>query len=349
MISNTKQQKVAVGLSGGVDSSIAAYLLKEQGYDVVGVHMQCWDYNDAACTGEQDRADAVKIATQLNIPFLTLNFEKEYRENVISYFYNEYRSGRTPNPDVVCNREIKFGLFYDWAMSQGFDFIATGHYARVKHSPAQLFKGVDSSKDQSYFLYQVPLQKLEKVLFPLGEMYKEDVRKLATNIGLPTANKADSVGICFIGEVNIKDFLRAEIPFNFGPVTNISGEVIGEHDGIAFYTIGQRHGFRVSKYHGLPLYVIGKDASTNTLVVGYSEQGKCTNFSVQSTVWHSNVVLPLECSVRIRHLGEVYSCTLSGTPSNVNVELHKGIHGIAPGQSAVFYLDNLVMGGGIIH
>lgn len=359
-----KMIKVAVGLSGGIDSSVSAYLLKKQGYAVHGVHLQCWDYKADGCSGEQDRADAVKVASRLEIPFTALNFEKEYKEKVISYFYNEYRNGRTPNPDVMCNKEIKFGLFLNWALEQGFDYVATGHYAAVRESQGvyTLMSGVDVKKDQSYFLYLLGQRELSRVLFPLGDMLKEDVRKVGEEIGLHNAKKKDSVGICFVGEVNIQDFIKREISENPGDVVDIAGEVIGKHIGISFYTIGQRHGFTLTKYFGVPMYVIAKDVSRNLLVVGDAPQANRRQFSVRDCHWISQIPQDseFECFVRIRHLGELFRCKVYRIADyTCNVVLENDAFGVTPGQSAVLYSSDLpsfpsepapryVLGGGVI-
>jgi tRNA-specific 2-thiouridylase len=220
------KKKVAVGLSGGVDSSVSAHLLLQAGYDVVGVHMKCWDSKGDGCTADQDRADAVEVASKLGIEFRALDYVKEYNERVISYFYAEYEAGRTPNPDVMCNKEIKFGLFFDWAMQNGFDFVATGHYAQVRQNAGgvyELLRGVDDSKDQSYFLYLLDQERLSKVLFPVGHLPKKEVRLLAEALGLKTAAKPDSVGICFVGEVDIKEFLKKHIAAKVGVVRTLNG------------------------------------------------------------------------------------------------------------------------------
>src|SRR3972149_909916 len=218
--------RVAVGLSGGVDSAVSAHLLKEQGYDVTGVYMQCWDSKADGCRADEDRAEALKVAEHLGIPFKHLDFIKEYKAKVIDYFYCEYEAGRTPNPDVLCNKEIKFGMFLDWALENGFEKVATGHYARVENSAGgySLLKGVDETKDQSYFLYLLGQEQLSKTIFPVGEMTKAEVRKLAKSSKLPNSDRPDSVGICFIGEVDIRDFLKKKIKTSPGNVLKQSGE-----------------------------------------------------------------------------------------------------------------------------
>ncbi len=341
--SNNGGKKVAVGLSGGVDSAVTAHLLKEAGYNVTGVYMHCWSEKADGCDASEDRADAAKVASKLKIKFKTLDFEKQYNAKVIDYFYDEYKAGRTPNPDVMCNKEIKFGLFYDWAIKGGFDYVSTGHYARVEDG--KLFRGIDDSKDQSYFLYLLTGQILKNVLFPLGEITKKEVRKIAQKVGFHNADKPDSVGICFVGEVDIREFLEERIKPKKGEVVNKKGEVIGSHDGVWFYTIGQRHGFNVTKYHGLPLYVIDKDADANKLVVGHAEEGKVKVFKVENLHWINETPnLPLNCGVRIRHLGKLYPAQLKDR----EVKLEYPIFGVAPGQSAVFYKDEETLGGGII-
>jgi tRNA-specific 2-thiouridylase len=344
-----KTKKIAVGLSGGVDSAVSAYLLKEQGYDVTGVYIQCWDEKADGCTAEEDRADAAKVAAHLDIKFKHLNFVKEYKQKVIEYFYTDFKAGRTPNPDVLCNKEIKFGMFLDWALEEGFDYVGTGHYAQVKEEKGKfrLYQGLDDTKDQSYFLYLLDQHKLSKTVFPLGEIKKSKVRKIAKKVGFHNAEKPDSVGICFIGEVDIKDFLKKRIKPKMGNVINKGGEVIGEHDGVWFYTIGQRHGFRVSKYHSLPLYVIRKNVKDNELVVGYAKDGERNSFSVENVHWIAEEPdKDFKCEVRIRHLGQFYPAKLR--LSDMFVELKNPIFGVAPGQSAVFYKDGEVLGGGVI-
>lgn len=355
-------KRVAVGLSGGVDSSVAAYLLKEQGYEVVGVYMQCWEKKLDGCSSDKDRMSAIKVATFLDIKFEYLDFIKEYKERVIKFFYSEYENGRTPNPDILCNKEIKFGMFYDWAMENGFDFVATGHYAQVKELNGHhyLAQAEDASKDQSYFLYKIDPRTLEKVLFPLGTMVKTQVRKVAKEAGLHTFDRPDSVGICFVGEVNIKEFLRAKIPPKKGLVLNTKGEVIGEHDGAWYYTIGQRHGFEINKYVGLPVYVVSKDVDRNELIVGFAGEVVSSEFKVDDLNWlvgKEELDFTKECEVRIRHLGEMFPAKLTWLDSDdlksdelkLQVKLiNCSVFGIASGQSAVFYNKGIVLGGGTI-
>jgi tRNA-uridine 2-sulfurtransferase len=344
--------KVAVGLSGGVDSSVAAYLLKDQGYDVTGVYMQCWEEKADGCKADEDRADAVAVASKLGIKIEHLNFIKPYKDKVIEYFYREYEAGRTPNPDVICNRDIKFGLFMEWAEEKGFDMVATGHYARIEHVKGKyrLLRGVDESKDQSYFLYLLGQEHLAKTLFPLGGMLKNDVRELAKKVGIPTYDKPDSVGICFIGEVDIVDFLKKRLKEVPGEVVNRKGEVLGSHKGVHFYTIGQRRGFEIVKYVGLPLYVVDKDVKNNRLIVGFADEVNKAEFGVSDLHWIAgDPGASFGAEVRVRHLGDLYpaSVEIEGE-SEALVTLDTPVFGVAPGQSAVFYQGEEVLGGGVI-
>ena len=349
--------KVAIGISGGVDSAVAAALLKEWGYDVTGAYLQCWDFDRPGCGGDVDRNDAIHIATTLEIKFKHLDFIEEYRDLVMSYFYSEYEAGRTPNPDVLCNKEIKFGLFLDWALESGFDYVATGHYAGLKritdasgNSCVQLLSGADKGKDQSYFLYRLNQDQLKHALFPLGDMQKEDVRKKAKEVGFRIYDKPDSTGICFIGEVNLQTFLKERVKAKRGDVLSIEGNVIGYHEGAWFYTIGQRHGFTVTEYAGRPLYVVDKDVNNNQLVVGSKEDASKDIFYVNDLNWIcEKPVLPFESLVRIRNLGKFYSAKISmGEGGQSEVITDEPLFGVAPGQSAVFYEDGRVLGGGII-
>lgn len=358
-----QKQKVVIGLSGGVDSSVAAALLIQQGYEVEGVYLEC--YNEPGCRTDQDKADALKVAIQLGIPFQVLDFRKEYREKVVEYFYREYAAGRTPNPDVMCNREIKFGIFYDWAQRppQGkprYDFVATGHYARIrKTKDGSLFlqRARDESKDQSYFLWQIPLDHLPHILFPLGNMLKIDVREKAKELGLLTASKPDSMGICFIGEVDVSKLLRERLGENPGEVvmyptgSDLVGKM-GTHKGLWFYTIGQRGGWEMfpekqSPEMG-PLYVIGKDKDNNQLIVGRREATMRREFKIVSD-GRIQGFAPTEMqkfSVRIRNLGELYELVSFDGKTIVTKE---PVFGVAEGQSVVFYdRDGVLVGGGIL-
>lgn len=376
------RQKVAVGMSGGVDSSVAAALLVEQGYDVTGVFIVA--YNEPGCRTDQDRKDALAVATQLGIRFEILDLRKEYKEKVIHYFTEEYQAGRTPNPDIVCNREIKFGLFYAWAMESGFDYVATGHYARVtginpkskisnsKQECYFLQQPEDLSKDQTYFLWQVPADHLEHVLFPLGEMQKTAVRAKARALGLPTASKPDSMGVCMLGELDVRAWLRERLgekegqvllqiqnPKSKTPNTLTDFPVVGSHRGLWFHTLGQRAGgdLRISNTElrraGIeptskpPLYVVGKNAEKNELIVGrreacYTSELRITNTELRSPM--SNL------GVRIRNLGEIVRVKeWSMVDGRWLIQTDVPVFAPTPGQSAVFYdAQGRVVGGGII-
>jgi len=418
---NRAKIRVAVGLSGGVDSATSALLLKEAGYEVVGVHLYCWppkeEYLVASsqysveekeslrkewmkkngCRADEDKQAALKTALELSIPFVTLDFSEEYNCRVVDYFYREYEAGRTPNPDVLCNSEIKFGLFLDWALKNGFEYIATGHYARVITSPLthrssgspspeyrrgerglSLEIPKDIKKDQTYFLWKLTQKELAHVLFPLEDLEKSEVRKIALEAELSVATRPDSQGICFVGNVEARKFLARRLKVKKGEVKNIFGEVIGTHDGVWFYTIGQRGGWDIfpavqrkiavtPAYNALRsnagrqghsdtrtpvFYVISKDAKKNELVVGVGEETKRQSFEVDEVNWMvPNVIRDsaLLCFVRIRHGGKLIKSKVERLKDKVVVEMGEAQRGVAPGQSAVFYSeDGEVLGGGVI-
>ena len=427
------RKKVAVGLSGGVDSAVSALLLKKAGFDVVGVHLYCWPpkseiekegmSKDPAnsyavrragwmrkngCRADEDRAAALKTALELSIPFKVLDFSEEYNERVISYFYSEYEKGRTPNPDVLCNSEIKFGLFLDWALENGFDYVATGHYAKKSYDgsglppvsllengnlskienglwPAcRLFIPKDKHKDQTYFLWKLTQKELAHVLFPLGDYLKSEVREMAREAGLSVAERKDSQGICFVGSVDVKEFLARRLKDMPGKVVNINGEVVGSHDGVWHYTIGERGGWqidpeaqnRMMKAGKTPiLYVIKKDVERNELVVGEADEAEENSFEVRGINWITDLTpdpraLPAgrqgySLKVRIRHGGELVRARVvqnngegremdslvdDGIYKNkMTIVLEKAVRGIASGQSAVYYTeDGECVGGGVI-
>jgi tRNA-specific 2-thiouridylase len=352
-------KKVYVGMSGGVDSSVTAALLKEQGYDVTGVYMKNWsqDLPGFVCQWKEDYQDAKRVAVQLGIDFKLYDFETQYRHKVVDYMVAEYQAGRTPNPDIMCNQEVKFKLFLDTALEDGADLIATGHYARIKDS--QLFTGIDKAKDQSYFLYRVTEGALHKSLMPIGELQKTEVRKIAKKLGLATADKKDSQGICFVGKVGIKEFLLAELgPQPAGPIVDQRGEEIGEHDGALFYTIGQRHGLNLGG--GLPYYVTRKDMKTNTVYVTtnldddnlWTEEVKLTDVhwinkapSLESRVSsRPRKTKNSRLKTRLRYRGPLVPCKIRGS----KLLLSEPQRGPAAGQSAVIYEGDQVLGGGII-
>ncbi len=271
-------QTVVVGLSGGVDSSVAAYLLKKQGYNVIGLFMVNWEETDEGgnCTAEQDFEDVKRVANKLGIPYYTVNYAKEYRDRVFSYFLEEYAKGYTPNPDVMCNKEIKFGPFLEHAMRLGADYIATGHYCKRidKDNKVYLYKSFDTNKDQTYFLNQLNQDQLSKTLFPLADIDKTEVRRIASELGLITAEKKDSTGICFIGERNFRQFLKNFLPAKKGEIVDLQGNVVGEHDGVMYYTIGQRRGLNIGGKNGYDTdrwFVVDKDVKTNRLIVNCGE------------------------------------------------------------------------------
>lgn len=340
-------KQVYVGMSGGVDSSVTAALLKEHGYDVTGVYMKNWsrDLPGFTCPWKEDYQDAKRVAVQLGIPFKMYDFETEYRHKVVDYMVSEYKAGRTPNPDVMCNQEVKFKLFLETALEDGADMIATGHYARVKDG--KLYVGLDKNKDQSYFLYCVTRQALSKSLMPVGEMHKPEVRALAKKLGLATAAKKDSQGICFVGKVGVKEFLLNELgPQPRGPIIDQKGNEIGEHDGAIFYTIGQRHGLDVGG--GLPYYVSRKDMKTNTVYVTTDLDDKdlwSKEIRLEDIHWINGAPSKgKKYQARLRYRGPLVKCELK----EHKLILDEAQRGMAAGQSAVIYDGEHVLGGGII-
>ncbi|MCR4323207.1 MAG: tRNA 2-thiouridine(34) synthase MnmA [Candidatus Azambacteria bacterium] len=352
-------RRVFVGMSGGVDSSVAAALLKKQGYDVVGVFIKGWSDNrffkdKTMCPWITDQEDARRVAAALDIPFYTFDFEKEYRTKVVEYMVKAYRAGITPNPDVMCNKEIKFGVFFDKARKLGADFVATGHHARVTRRAgiARLCTGKDAQKDQSYFLWTLTQKQLMHTLMPVGEYTKGKVREMARTFGLPTAEKKDSQGLCFVGEVNVHDFLKSMIKPKKGKIITTSGKTVGEHEGAMFYTIGQRHGIG-SPGGGTPYYVAGKDMKKNILYVsegvGDAELYK-KEMDVIGCNWVSGKApkFPVACKARIRYRQPLEACKIVKKGRNTHVVSHRPQRAVAPGQSIVFYKRNVVIGGGVI-
>ena len=385
-------------MSGGVDSSVATALLKEQGYDVSGVHIKMWSDPDIPCTFREDRYDAMRVAAHLDIPFQTWDFTEEYRAAVVDYMIREYASGRTPNPDVMCNRHVKFGVFLDRAIQAGADFIATGHYARVAASGKRkaesdgmeygeyrtdgedglsanrytLSAGTDANKDQSYFLWTLTQGQLARTIFPIGGYTKPEVRELARKFNLPTAEKNESQGICFIGEIDVREFLKKYISTDPGKVLTTAGKVVGEHEGLAFHTIGQRHGLRIGGRPrgpgeprpkgagGIPYYVAEKNFDANELIVSegpFDEKLFRRELVAENIHWVSDCApqFPLKCQARIRYRQPVQECSVSNVePSDDN--LHPALYvrfvepqrAVTPGQSIVFYQGDELIGGGII-
>jgi tRNA-uridine 2-sulfurtransferase len=352
-----KDTRVVIGMSGGVDSSVAALLLKEQGYDVIGIFMKNWDDTDenGVCTATEDYEDVIRVCNQIGIPYYAVNFEKQYWDKVFTYFLDEYKAGRTPNPDVMCNKEIKFKAFLDHALDLGADYLATGHYARVEYRDGEykLLRGLDENKDQSYFLNQLTSETLEKVMFPIGNMEKSKVREIAKEAGLATAAKKDSTGICFIGERNFKEFLSNYLPAQPGNMETMDGEVKGKHDGLMYYTIGQRHGLGIGG-SGEPWFVIGKDLERNVLYVGqgfdnehlYSDSIIATNVSWVSKKGHPE---EFECTAKFRYRQPDNKVTVQLMEGNkAKVIFHEPIRAVTPGQAVVFYNGEECLGGGTI-
>ena len=339
-------------MSGGVDSSVTAALLKKQGYAVTGVYMKNWsqDLPGFVCPWKEDYQDAKRVAVQLDIPFKMYDFETQYRQKVVDYMVAEYQAGRTPNPDVMCNQEVKFKLFLNTALEDGADLIATGHYARITPK-GELLTGLDTNKDQSYFLYRVTEDALKHSLMPIGELEKPQVREIAKKLGLATAEKKDSQGICFVGKVGIKDFLLAELgPQPHGAIIDQNGQQIGEHDGALFYTIGQRHGLEVGG--GLPYYVIGKDMQQNEVHVTTDLQDdRLWRKELALTAMHWINAKPLagqKLQVRTRYRAALVDCGLHIKGKQAQLLLHDDVRAITPGQSAVLYDGDHCLGGGIV-
>jgi len=397
-----KKKTVFVGLSGGVDSAVSAALLKKQGFEVIGVFIRTWHPDFLECKEEEERLDAMRVATHLNIPFLTFDFKKEYKKEVADYMISEYKKGRTPNPDVMCNKHIKFGVFLKKAIYMGADYVATGHYAqnsfnvshfsylgsfhdynskilwkfKIKNSKVVLYKGIDSLKDQSYFLWTLKQEQLKKILFPIGHLKKTEVRKLAKKFKLPVAEKKDSQGICFLGAINLKDFLKHYIKEKSGKVQNESGEVIGYHNGVVFHTLGERHGFTITKKkpNDGAYYVVGKDIKKNILYVSQNLKQTSFNYlqSNSNVVYEHNItyakkssifsfinlkdlnwILDIpktnkEYTVQIRYHSEFLLCRVNIINKiKAKIFFKKPIL-VASGQSCVIYDNNICLGGGVV-
>ena len=351
-----EQTRVVVGMSGGVDSSVSALLLKEQGYDVIGVFMKNWDDTDETgfCTATEDYEDVIAVCEQIGIPYYSVNFEKEYWDNVFEYFLDEYRKGRTPNPDVMCNKEIKFKAFLDYALQLDADYVAMGHYAQVerRENGVAMLRGADHNKDQTYFLNQLTQEQLERTMFPLGHLQKSEVRAIAERAGLATAKKKDSTGICFIGERNFKDFLGEYLPSQPGEMQTLDGEVMGTHDGLMYYTLGQRHGLGIGGA-GEPWFAIGKKLDENVLLVGqgfhhdalYSHELHAVDVN-----WMTPNELPetFTCTAKFRYRQPDTGVTVTRDGDRAVVVFDEPVRAITPGQAVVFYDGDECLGGGTI-
>jgi tRNA-specific 2-thiouridylase len=373
MVDKKTKGRVFVGMSGGVDSSVSAALLQKAGYEVTGVFMKVWQPDFLPCTWREERLDAMRVSAHLGISLLTWDFEKEYKEGVADYMIAEYKAGRTPNPDVMCNREVKFGAFFRRAMASGADFVATGHYAQVvrddrgttrtkrglmqkKTGAYQMLKGVDDAKDQSYFLWTLGQEQLSKTFFPIGGYKKSQVRLLAKKFALPVAEKKDSQGLCFVGKLDMKDFLAHFIEEKEGNVVNEKGEIIGTHRGAYFYTLGERHGFTVTKKSAddTPYYIVTKDLLKNTITVTHQSKNTLGCASQDIKVSQVNFCCGIAPDIKkiytaqVRYHGEQYKCRITAlSDSGFSLHLEKAAVFDA-GQSVVLYEGSQCLGGGII-
>lgn len=355
-----KKKRVVVGMSGGVDSAVSAALLKEQDFDVVGLYMSNWKETDpnGCCTGEQDWTDVRYVCDKIGIPYYSVDFSKQYMDNVFKLFVEEYKKGRTPNPDVLCNREVKFGPFADFARELGADYIATGHYCRVRHDGDMhyLLRAKDDNKDQTYFLNQVSSHQLRDVIFPLGDLTKPEVRELALKFDIPVAKKKDSTGICFIGERNFRQFLSQYIPMKDGDIVTQDGKVVGRHHGVYFYTLGQRRGLGIggsADGNGERWFVLGKDVANNRLIVSQGEDDILFKDGLVTEGFNFITPAPakeFDCEVRIKHRQPLQRAHLSVLDNgDTRIVFNEKQRAIAEGQYAVVYYGDICLGGGVIN
>lgn len=352
--------RIVVGMSGGVDSAVAALMLKQRGYDVIGVFMKNWEEQDenGVCTSAQDWQDVQRICDVIGIPYYSVNFAREYMDRVFSYFLAEYRRGRTPNPDVLCNREIKFGTLLDFALKLGADKLATGHYAGVEEKDGEYFlcRSADENKDQTYFLYMLGQHALSRAMFPICDMTKPELRRMAAQSGLPVSEKKDSTGVCFIGERNFKKFLMQYLPAQPGEMRTPDGKVVGRHDGLMYYTLGQRRGLGIGgSGDGRRWFVVGKDLKNNVLLVEqgedspllYSETAVC-----EQPCWvsgHAPTGEKVACQVRLRHRQPLQNAMLLLQKDGFTLEFEQKQRAVTPGQAAVVYIGKYCIGGGTVH
>ncbi len=356
------KKQVFVGMSGGVDSSVSAALLKQQGFDVTGVFIKVWEppaeLLPVGCSWRDDRRDAMRVAALLDITFVTLDLEKEYKQDVVDYMIGEYRLGRTPNPDVMCNRHIKFGAFYAWARTHGADYVATGHYAQLKENNDGVFElhtGIDHNKDQSYFLWTLSQETLSHTLFPIGHLEKSEVRRLADKFKLPNATKKDSQGLCFMGKIDVKDFLKEFIEERPGEILTESGEIIGHHDGIFFYTLGERRGFTITTKtpDDAPYYIVGKNLEKNQLIVSHNKQSQDQSsnlVALKDINWNTDINPDSSATyqARSRYRQTLKPCQLKLENSTWQAAIENLEEPLTPGQSLVVYKNNQCIGGGIL-
>jgi len=356
MMKQDLNHRVVVGMSGGVDSAVAAYQLKQQGYDVVGVFMKNWDetLDGGECTAAADFRDVQSVCDAIDIPYYTVNFQQEYYDRVFTYFLSEYKNGRTPNPDVMCNSEIKFDAFLAFAYKTGAASIATGHYARLdKTDGIKLLKGKDAGKDQSYFLCMLTQEQLKDVIFPVGDMEKPDVRKIAEKLNLSVADKKDSTGICFIGERKFKEFLKQFLPAMPGEIRSISGEYIGQHDGLMYYTLGQRRGLDIGgRGTGERWFVVEKDLKQNILYVVQGDQSPLYSIGLDTVGfnWISGETpkTSFHCTAKFRYRQKDQAVKVTPTENGVHIDFVEKQRAVTPGQYAVLYDGDVCLGGGVI-
>ncbi len=368
-LSSPLKPKVFVGMSGGVDSSVSAYLLKEAGFDVTGVFIKTWQPEGQICTWKDDRRDAMRVCAELGIPFKTLDLEEEYKQNVADYMIKEYAAGRTPNPDIMCNKHVKFGGFFDYAMKEGADFVATGHYARTRDTSknTELVQAIDEAKDQTYFLCAIPGDILAQVIFPVGSLNKDEVREIAKNAGLVVYNKKDSQGVCFIGKLDMKEFLKEYLNPIPGDVCDMKGNKIGTHDGAILYTIGERHGFTIvnAKTDAEPQFIIKKDIEKNILFVGPQRDliksdrsqnmvlAEVNFLSKNSKLHNMRAAAETKVKIRLRHRQPLQNAYVSATVDAKGgfallIRCEEPQQGVASGQSCVIYDGDVCLCGGII-